>query len=139
VLPRAIDQVLSHHSPGANLNMYCYCKYDRGQEMAKIYVFPNKNRTLNRTNVEKNSASKTNWLNRVYILSVLSIRAILTIFWIPIKWILSIDCFFQFLKILYYWDNPESHAIWTFLLNFSLLTALMIFMASSKQIKNFSR
>lgn len=43
--------------------------------------------------------------------------------------ILSIDVFFQFIRVLYYWNTPSVHAGWTFLLHFGVLTALTCYVA----------
>ena len=46
--------------------------------------------------------------------------------------ILSIDVFFQLIRMLYYWNTPEVHAGWTFLLHFGVLTALTCYVALYK-------
>lgn len=106
--------------------------------MAKIYIFPNGNGTNQGPVTQKSPPLKTNWFKPIYRSIIVAIQIILAIFWIPIKWVLSIDCFFQLLRMLYYWNTPGIHAGWTFLMHFALLTALMIFITSSKPIKNFS-
>lgn len=107
--------------------------------MAKIYIFPNGNDPYQGPITQKSQPLKTNWFKPIYRSIIVTIQIILAIFWIPIKWVLSIDCFFQLLRMLYYWNTPGIHAGWMFLMHFALLTALMIFITSSKPIKNFSR
>jgi hypothetical protein len=46
--------------------------------------------------------------------------------------ILSIDVFFQFIRMMYYWNTPAVHAGWTFLLHFGALTALICYVAFYK-------
>jgi len=47
--------------------------------------------------------------------------------WFFGRWILALECFFQFLRMLYYWKTPGMHAGWTFVLHFGLLSALCAF------------
>ncbi len=61
------------------------------------------------------------------------IRILLAICWAPIKWILSIDCFFQLMRMMYYWNDPSVHAGWTFMAHFSLFVGLMVFLTSQIQ------
>ena len=107
--------------------------------MAKINIFPNGSSINKNPVTQKSSPLKMNWLKPIYRSIIFIIQIVLAIFWIPIKWILSIDCFFQLLRMMYYWNTPGIHAGWTFLMHFALLTTLMIFITSSKPIKNFSR
>ncbi len=52
--------------------------------------------------------------------------------WPILKWIISIDCFFQFIRMFYHWNTPGIYAGWTFLLHFSVLTALTYFVSIYK-------
>ncbi|WP_347990394.1 KleE stable inheritance protein [Methylomonas sp. AM2-LC] len=98
--------------------------------MAKIILFPNSN-TANKSPITQIRQQGKHWTKSLCILLVSIIKIILAIFWTPIKWILSIDCFIQLLRTMYYWNTPDIHAGWVFLLHFSILTALMLFIASS--------
>ena len=49
--------------------------------------------------------------------------------WPILQWILSLDCVYQLVRMLYYWNTPGVYAGWTFLLHFSVFTALMYFVA----------
>lgn len=67
------------------------------------------------------------------------LRAVVRFVWVitvlvwPIaKWIISIDVFFQFLRMFYHWDTPGVHAGWTFLAHFTVLTALTYFVSLYK-------
>ena len=44
--------------------------------------------------------------------------------WPIVGWVFSIEVFFQFLRMLYYWNTPATHAGWTFLIHFSALAVL---------------
>lgn len=46
--------------------------------------------------------------------------------------VLSIDVFFQFIRMMYYWNTPAVHAGWTFLLHFGVLNALICYVAFYK-------
>lgn len=52
--------------------------------------------------------------------------------WPILKWFLSIDCFFQFIRMIYHWDTPSVHAGVTFLAHFATLTALTYFVSVFK-------
>ena len=52
--------------------------------------------------------------------------------WPILKWILSIEVFFQFARMLYYWNTPGVIAGWTFLLHFAVLTAITYFVSIYK-------
>ena len=46
--------------------------------------------------------------------------------------VFSLEVFFQLLRMLYYWNTPDTYAAWTFLLHFSVLTALTCMVAFYK-------
>ncbi len=52
--------------------------------------------------------------------------------WPLLKWIISIDCFFQLVRMMYYWNTPRMHAGWTFIVHFAVLTALTYFVSVYK-------
>lgn len=52
--------------------------------------------------------------------------------WPILKWIVSIDCVFQFVRMMYFWDTPGVYVGWTFLLHFAGLTALTYFVSIYK-------
>ena len=49
--------------------------------------------------------------------------------WPVLKWVLSIDVFFQLFRMIYQWGRPDVHAVWTFFLHFAALTALTYFVS----------
>lgn len=52
--------------------------------------------------------------------------------WPIMKWIVSIDCVFQLVRLMYYWNTPGVYAGWTFFCHFSVLTALTYFVSFYK-------
>ena len=52
--------------------------------------------------------------------------------WPLLKWIVSFDVVIQFGRMVYYWNTPGSHAGFTFLLHFAVLTALVYFVSLYK-------
>ena len=52
--------------------------------------------------------------------------------WPVLKWVVSIEVFFQLLRTMYHWNTPGVHAGWTFLLHFGVLTALTYLVAFYK-------
>jgi hypothetical protein len=52
--------------------------------------------------------------------------------WPILKWVVSIDCFFQLIRMIYHWDTPGVHAGFTFLAHFAALTALTYFVSVFK-------
>ena len=52
--------------------------------------------------------------------------------WPVLKWLVSIEVFFQFLRMVYHWNTPGEYAGWTFLLHFAVLTALTYFVSIYK-------
>lgn len=62
-------------------------------------------------------------------------RAVWVLFvlvWPLLKWVISIEVFFQFIRMLYHWNTPGVHAGWTFLLHFTVLTVLTYMVAFYK-------
>lgn len=52
--------------------------------------------------------------------------------WPVLKWVVSIEVFFQGVRMVYYWNTPGMYAGWTFLLHFAALTALTYFVSIYK-------
>ncbi|MCK0505335.1 KleE stable inheritance protein [Aromatoleum anaerobium] len=62
-------------------------------------------------------------------------RAVWIVFvlvWPVLKWVISIEVFFQLIRMVYHWNTPGVHAGWTFLLHFGVLTALTYLVAFYK-------
>lgn len=91
-------------------------------------------------NALTSSPSALTIATRITNRTVTALRLILSILWTPINFVLALDCFFQLVRAIYYWDNPNIHAGWTFTLHFSLYVTLILFIASNNKCrKNFSR
>lgn len=52
--------------------------------------------------------------------------------WPVLKWVVSINVFFHFVKMFYYWDTPGIYAGWIFIFHFLALTALTYFVSNYK-------
>ncbi len=63
--------------------------------------------------------------------------------WPLLRWLVSMEVFFQMMRMFYYWDDPQVSAGWTFMLHFGMLTLLTWFAAygqpKKRSKKNFSR
>lgn len=63
-----------------------------------------------------------------------AIRLVLSVIWclcmltwpLP-QWVLSMDVFFQFLRMLYYSTTPGMHAGWTFTMHFAFMIGFYFF------------
>jgi hypothetical protein len=49
-----------------------------------------------------------------------------------LKWVVSIEVFYQGVRAVYYWSDPAVHAGWTFFAHFAGLTALTYFVSVFK-------
>ena len=52
--------------------------------------------------------------------------------WPILKWVISIDCAFQFIRMLYFWNTAGHYAGAIFLLHFFVLTFLTYFVTIYK-------
>ena len=52
--------------------------------------------------------------------------------WPLMKWILSLDVLFQFVRMFYHWNTLGVYATWTFLLHFAVLIVLTYFVSLYK-------
>jgi len=68
------------------------------------------------------------------ILNALSkgIWVLTAICWPVLKWVLSLDCVYQLVRMIYHWDTPGAHAGWNFLLHFSVLCAVTYYVSVHK-------
>jgi len=76
----------------------------------------------------ENSSAESGFVMWVWVCVVL--------IWRPLSWIISFDCMIQFIKMIYYWNTPNTtHAVQAsliFLLHFAVLTALTYFVSVYK-------
>lgn len=66
----------------------------------------------------------TTIMNVVYVL--------LAIFWPIVRWVMALNCVYQFGRALYYWNTPGMYAGWTALLHYAAFGGLYYFMATYK-------
>jgi hypothetical protein len=52
--------------------------------------------------------------------------------WPLLKWIVAIDSVFHLARMIYHWNTPGVYAGWTFMLHFTVLTALTYFVSIYK-------
>lgn len=64
---------------------------------------------------------------KVFMGLTCAVWAIAALTWPLLSWVAAIDCVFQLLRMLYYWDTPRVHAGITFLAHFLGLCALTFF------------
>lgn len=54
------------------------------------------------------------------------------ILWPVLKWIIALDCVWQFVRAMYYWNTPGTFAGMNFLLHFSAFVAVTYFVSCYK-------
>jgi hypothetical protein len=100
--------------------------------MAKIIKFPKQPDTTEKLD----PVLKSTQLNKVKSSFGSSIIKIIWAFsvlvWPILKWIISIDCAFQFIRMLYFWNAAGHYASAIFLLHFFVLTFLTYFVTIYK-------
>lgn len=69
---------------------------------------------------------------RMFMGLVCTVWTIAALTWPVLCWIASMDCLFQFVRMLYYWDTPGVLGGVTFLLHFLGFTALTFFVLVSR-------
>lgn len=52
--------------------------------------------------------------------------------WPVLKWVVSLEVFFQFVRMIYHWNDAGSYAGWVFFAHFLALTALTYFVSNYK-------
>jgi len=52
--------------------------------------------------------------------------------WQFMKFILSVDCTVQLIRVFYYWNTPGEYAGWTFILHFSVFVIFTYFVSIYK-------
>ena len=63
---------------------------------------------------------------------VKAVWVVTVLVWPILRWIVALDVVFQFVRMLWYWHTPGTHAGWLFLLHFGVLTALTYFVSLYK-------
>ncbi|MFN7836030.1 MAG: KleE stable inheritance protein [Burkholderiaceae bacterium] len=52
--------------------------------------------------------------------------------WPILKWVVSLDCVYHLVRMIYHWNTPGVYEGWTFTLHFAALTALIYFVSVYK-------
>lgn len=65
----------------------------------------------------------------VYAAVLQAVWVVTVLVWPILKWIVSMDCVFQLVRMIYYWDTPGAYAGFMFLLHFAVLTMLTYFVS----------
>lgn len=110
-----------------------------GQAMSNIIKFPRNEQfkppspapvvLVNQDKLDKASNQK----GKTFVSRMLSFFWIaVVLIWPVLKWLVSIEVFFQFIRMLYHWNTSDVYAGWTFLLHFAMLTALTYFVSIYK-------
>ena len=71
-------------------------------------------------------------VKRLFAPVVKAVWVVVVLVWPLLKWIVSIDVFFQFIRMVYHWNTPGVFAGWTFLAHFAVLVALTYFVSIYK-------
>ena len=53
--------------------------------------------------------------------------------WPMLRWLMSLDVFIQFVRMLWYWNTPGVHAGATFAFHFAVLVAMTWFVSTQRQ------
>ena len=100
--------------------------------MANVIKFPKQPGTFNKLDLALSTPrpikARHDYANGViklfWVIGVLA--------WPLIKWVLSIDCVVQFLRMLYFWNSTGHNGGAVFLLHFILLTLMTYFVTIYK-------
>jgi len=96
-----------------------------GQAMTNIINFPRPG--LNLIKVELNP-KKPGMVSAV----IKGVWVFTVLFWPFIRFFLSIDCAFQFVRMIYFWNTLGMYAGWTFMIHFAVLTVFTYFVSIYK-------
>lgn len=98
--------------------------------MANIIKFPRQHNAVvveaRKTPVTPTPKSEKTGVGATVIKGVWMLTVLI---WPILKWVVSLDCVFQLVRMMYHWDTPGVYAGWTFLLYFGVLTALTYFVS----------
>lgn len=57
---------------------------------------------------------------------------LMVLVWPVLKWVISLDCVYQLVRAIYYWDTPGVYAGWTFMAHFAVFVVLTYFVSVYK-------
>ena len=104
----------------------------KGQVMSNIVKFPRRtNATVVQSPVTLNPGTEapTNSNKKTSASVMVMLQFAVALLWPVLKWVLAIDVTWQFVRMLYFWNTPDTYAGLAFLLHFSAFTALTYFVA----------
>ena len=94
--------------------------------MSNVIRFPN-------TTTDVTMASGTNARGRtVRDGLVRGLWLVVVLAWPLGRWVIGLDVAYQFVRMLWYWDEAGVHAGWTFVVHFAVLVALTYFVSIFK-------
>lgn len=96
--------------------------------MSKIIKFPISGGSDPPQSTTVNNAKKRGLLAHI----INACWVLVALVWPVLKWILSVDVFFQFLRMIIYWNDPSKNGVVTFLIHFAALTLLTWFVSRPK-------
>jgi len=70
--------------------------------------------------------STTTWFYRL----LCALHLVIALIWPFLQWLFAFDVLVQFLKVLYYWNDPFVSGVWTFCGHFALYVLCMLFVAT---------
>lgn len=129
--------MLSHQKPNQRhgCTLYWTGNEKKGQAMNNIIQFPN--RIQASTSSIPEQRFQKNWpltsCIRIFLAGLLKgVWVVVVLVWPLLKWLASIEVFFQLIRMIYLWNTPGTHAVWTFAGHFALLAALTYFVSVFK-------
>jgi hypothetical protein len=97
--------------------------------MTNIVKFPGMKRPIPELRAEtQHQAAKPE--STPALLKVIWVVTVLT--WPVLKWIISFDCLYQMLRMMYHWNTPGTYAGFNFLLHFAVFVALTYYVSLYK-------
>jgi hypothetical protein len=97
--------------------------------VATVVNFPKRPEASKAANVKRSSTAAA-WKARKGGIGNVAVKVVwicTVVVWPFLKWVISIDCVFKLIRMLYYWHTPGVHAGATFLLHYSVLILLTYF------------
>ena len=100
--------------------------------MSNIIKFPNDGNPAKMCAVTNNKKAFDVRLKRTCDKIIRFIWVVTVLIWPMLKWVLSIEVFYQFVRMIYYWNSANVQTGWTFALHFTILTAFTYFVSIYK-------
>ena len=100
--------------------------------MTKIIQFPKSSvsPTLETKTEKVDAVSSNERKGRSFFVGLIKIIWVPTVLiWPVLKWIVSIEVFFQFVRMFFLWNTPGAYPGWTFVIHFGIFSALTWFVS----------